>query len=430
MPPLLSLVALAPGPVLDVDDLRGAIVGAVVTAPDGRPLYARNPDTRLMPASNEKLFTVAFALDTLGPAYRSETRFWRDEESVGIDSDGTLDLSYARLRAFMEKFGHRPRVTLSQAFSAGRPLGWQLGDAPNRYAPAIAAFSCERAGVELRADANGQPQVFPAPLGVAIAPRGVSVVSGPTIPIAKGLRFEPVSGAVTWPSDVTLAPGVVDTLSQPFPDLSAAALFATDGEEASVTLANPDPRLVRRRAPDATLLADPLRDVAGRCLKPSDNFLAEQLLMMAASRKLNGKPVWRPTYESAAREISAWGRGRVGLPDRSFDPADGSGLSRKNLVTARSVVRLLNWSRRQAWGGTFVASLADPTTGTLKGRLRGIDFRGKTGTLDGACSLSGFVKCKSGRQLAVSLLMNHYACPTARVRALQDEFVKRVAASY
>ncbi|RYG80437.1 D-alanyl-D-alanine carboxypeptidase/D-alanyl-D-alanine-endopeptidase, partial [bacterium] len=114
----------------------------------------------------------------------------------------------------------------------------------------------------------------------------------------------------------------------------------------------------------------------------------------------------------------------------SFDPADGSGLSRKNLVTARSVVRLLNWSRRQTWGATFLTALADPSTGTLKGRLGGLEFRGKTGTLDGACSLSGFVRCRSGRELAVSLLVNHYACSTARVRALQDEFVKRVAAGY
>lgn len=418
----LSLALLAApslAQILHTPDLRGALVGAVVAAPDGRSLFAEGADLRLMPASNEKLFTVAFALDTLGPSYRSATHFWRDEESIAIDSDGTLDLSYAKLSEFATKFGRRPKVVLWQAFRPGRPDSWQLGDAPNRYAPTIAAFSCERAGVELWCNPAGDPEIRPAPLGVTLSTnwRG----STEARPIARGLRFDPSLGVVYSPGEFSGQPGRVDTLSQPAPDLAAAGLFGDKVERSTA-----DPALIRRRTPDATLLADPLEAVAGRCLKPSDNFLAEHLLMMAARNRL-GRDV---DFGTASRAIADWARVRVGLPERTFDPADGSGLSRKNLVTARSLARLLNWSRKQRWGKVYTDAMADPNSGTLKGRLKGVRFRGKTGTLDGACALSGLVKTKSGRELAVSLIVNHYACSTARVRTIQDEFVKRVAASY
>ncbi len=404
--------------ILKTSDLQGALVGAVVAAPDGRTLYAEGPDLRLMPASNQKLFTVAFALDTLGTEYRSETRFWRDEETIGIDSDGTLDVSYVRLAAFAQKFGRRPKVVLWQSYRPGRPDTWQLGDAPNRYAPTIAAFSSEKAGVELWGNSSGEADFRPAPLGLTFdeGPRSSGARS-----MAAGLAFDPETGIVYGPSEARLKAVRIETLSQPAPDLAAAGLFGDSVERSAL-----DPALVRRRAPDATLLTDPLKDVAGRCLKPSDNYLAEHLLMMAATNRMGR----RVDFDLAPRAISSWAQGRVGLPDKSFDPADGSGLSRRNLVTARSVARLLNWSRKQKWGAVYADAMADPGSGTLKGRLSGVRFRGKTGTLTGACSLSGFVRTRGGRELAVSLLMNHYACSTTRVRAIQDEFVKRVAASY
>lgn len=55
--------------ILTHDDLRGASVGAIVTTLDGTVLYERNSDLRLMPASNQKLLSVSYALHALGPDF-------------------------------------------------------------------------------------------------------------------------------------------------------------------------------------------------------------------------------------------------------------------------------------------------------------------------------------------------------------------------
>lgn len=387
--------------LLNSPDLKGSVVGVIVTETDGRVLFERGADLRLAPASNQKLFTVAYALDRLGPEYRSATRFWADEDAVTIASDGTLDLSYADLKALAERIGRRPKVRLIQAYRRGRPGTWEIDDLPNRYAPSVTAFSCEKAGVELWADAAGEPEMRPAPLGVTFARPDENAPDAEAI--AGGLRYDVVRGVIYRSPETKLKPGRVDTLAQPTPDLAAAALFGD-----AVERGGPLPT----RAPDATLLTDPLLTVAGRCLPPSDNFLAESLFEMARTKGM-------PPEE--------WGRTRVGFAPESYVPKDGSGLSRRDVVTARAVARLLRWTRLQPWGAGYRAALARPGTGTLRARLKSVRFEGKTGTLTGVSSLSGYVEDAKGRTRVVSLLMNGYAAPLGRIHDLQDRFVAAVA---
>ncbi|MFM8274010.1 MAG: D-alanyl-D-alanine carboxypeptidase/D-alanyl-D-alanine-endopeptidase [Gemmata sp.] len=60
--------------VLDAPDYRHASWGVLVAdAKTGDPVYARNPDAMLAPASVTKLFTCASALVALGPDHKQET---------------------------------------------------------------------------------------------------------------------------------------------------------------------------------------------------------------------------------------------------------------------------------------------------------------------------------------------------------------------
>ena len=396
-----SAVSAALQTLLNSPDLKGSVVGAIVTDLDGRVLFERGADARLAPASNQKLFSVAFALDRLGPSYRGATRFWADDETLTIASDGTLDLSYADLKAVAERLGRRPKVVLIQAYRRGRPDTWEIGDLPNRYAPSITAFACEKAGVEVWGDADGEPVMKPAPLGVAVSPPDLMMPDAE--PIAGGLRYDPLRGTLYGRPGAKLKVGRVDTLAQPVPDLAAAALF---GDLVTRNGAIPT------RPPDATLLTDPVLAVAPRCLQPSDNFLAESLFEMAKTK---------------GTAPDAWGIARVGFAKGTYEPADGSGLSRRDVVTARAVARLLRWTRLQPWGTAYRAALARPGIGTLRSRLSGVAFQGKTGSLTGVSSLSGFVVSAKGRTRVVSLLVNGYACPVGRVHDLQDRFIRAVA---
>jgi hypothetical protein len=105
---------------------------------------------------------------------------------------------------------------------------------------------------------------------------------------------------------------------------------------------------------------------------------------------------------------------------------DGSGLSRHNLVSARALTTLLlfadrRWPEWREW-------LAAPGEGTLKNRLEGLTFWGKTGSLNSVSSLSGLSTDLEGKTLAISLVFNHFVVPAADIRRLQDEIVAKIGA--
>ena len=95
----LLLAALAPAraqdaltpaldKILDAPGLKGGITGAVVCRLDtGQVLYAHDADTRLIPASNRKLFTSAAALEVLGDDFRIHTTLRAEAQP---DAAGTV----------------------------------------------------------------------------------------------------------------------------------------------------------------------------------------------------------------------------------------------------------------------------------------------------------------------------------------------------
>lgn len=71
--------------------------------------------------------------------------------------------------------------------------------------------------------------------------------------------------------------------------------------------------------------------------------------------------------------------------------------------------------------------MAKPGIGTLAGRLKGVDFIGKTGTLNMVVSLSGYVKRSNRSEVVVSVVINHFSATPTEVRDLIDRFIANVA---
>jgi D-alanyl-D-alanine carboxypeptidase len=95
-------------------------------------------------------------------------------------------------------------------------------------------------------------------------------------------------------------------------------------------------------------------------------------------------------------------------------------------VTARGISRILIWAKKQTFAGLWVDAMAKPGAGTLANRLENSTFRGKTGTLNKVVSLSGYCKLKSGQDVVVSVIVNHYIGPSATARNVADAFVRKV----
>ena len=140
--------------------------------------------------------------------------------------------------------------------------------------------------------------------------------------------------------------------------------------------------------------------------KRSQNFFAESLLKLMGA-ELCGEGSWE-----AGREVVAEFLERLDIRSGTYEMADGSGMSRQNLFTARQLTSLLRHMYFHPRGRDFLLTLPYSGEPGLKWERRLADhpYRGnvfaKTGSLLGVSTLSGYVKARSGKIYSFSILCN------------------------
>ncbi|MEX0609826.1 MAG: D-alanyl-D-alanine carboxypeptidase/D-alanyl-D-alanine-endopeptidase [Balneolaceae bacterium] len=204
---------------------------------------------------------------------------------------------------------------------------------------------------------------------------------------------------------------VTYTVDRPFhytPELFTEMLSDTLGREVSY---------INMKKPELTkaIYSSPVDTVYKRMLQPSDNFLAEQLLFVMASEQ--GKNL---NSRAAINELKS-----EFLDDLPDEPIwrDGSGLSRYNLFTPRSIVKLLKKIDDEFESDVELFSYfpVGGKSGTIKSwyaaRSGGLPYVfAKTGTLSNNHCLSGYVITKSGKKLLFSFMNNHYISSSNEIR--------------
>jgi len=156
--------------------------------------------------------------------------------------------------------------------------------------------------------------------------------------------------------------------------------------------------------------------------KVSQNLHAEILLRLLGREKGTAG-----TVEGGLEVIRGF-LNNVGVPPDQYVFYDGSGLSRQNLVTPAAVVVLLRYAAQQAWGASFRDTLpVAGVDGSLAERFTDEDVqgrvRGKTGSLGGVKTLSGYATTGRGEEVAFSILTNNLNLPSKRVTDAIDDVV-------
>lgn len=393
--------------VLDDPAFKGTAISAIVLDSHGRELFSRNPDMRLVPASNQKLITAAYALHTLGPDFRPETRFWKRDGTLYVDAAGDPLMTYQDLHDIRAdlRLGGRDTVMVRAAYGPLLPIGWEWDDLRNKYAAPVSAFSVDRSSFELWTEKN---RLFFQPAAYGAKAKWVKG-EGPL-----DIQFDPqkmravVKGSL--PSERTR----LDTLAIGQPDLAAGSLL---GSKVGRTQAVPEgtPTLVHRGKSLAEILLEDLPS--------SDNNISENLLLIASGVKAED----RDPYVLAREAESAFLVETVGLKPEQFKVADGSGLSRHNTISSRALAAVLQWADAQPTRDLWHSCLARPgQSGTLKSRLLEVPFEGKTGSMDLVNALSGYVHLKDGSSLTVAIMVNNPPLSTAQTRDLIDAFIRKV----
>ncbi len=176
---------------------------------------------------------------------------------------------------------------------------------------------------------------------------------------------------------------------------------------------------------DARLLAviesPALSEIVRDINKFSNNVMARQLYLTLAAE--SGR---RPARtEEADAVVRAWLEERgLRFPELELD--NGSGLSRRERISAQSLARLLSAAWQSAVMPEFIASLPlNAVDGTMRKRLSGNGLAGrahiKTGTLEGVKTIAGYVLDRSGRRQIVVFLVNHPNAGAAQ--AAQDALI-------
>ena len=156
----------------------------------------------------------------------------------------------------------------------------------------------------------------------------------------------------------------------------------------------------------------------------SDNFYAEQTLLMASNEHLG--------YMSDEKMIDTLLNSDLKEVPQKPKWVDGSGLSRYNLFTPGSFVYILNKMRNEFGLDRMKAILPTGGQGTLSSYYKkeaGFIYA-KTGTLSNNCSLSGYLVTKKGKLLIFSVLTNNYPTGATPVRRAVERFLVGIRENY
>lgn len=385
--------------MIERSQFRGARTGlAVYDRTSGRFLAIHNGRGQLRPGSNMKLATSAALLARFGPSARLKTR---------IMASGPLAAGTVTGSLFMVGGGDPSLAT--------KPFARALHGGGGTLVKDVAAAVAARGISQVTGRLYGDESAFD---------------SRRTGPIWKPSYWQdcPPISALSVNEDLFR---IGHPQASSNPPLFAAQILKKSLKNRGVAFQKA-PR-VRVHPGTAWVVATIASPRISRLVRqmdlPSDNYYAEVLTKaLAVHAGLRGTTA-NGTL-TTRRSLRALG---VKLHGSSL--VDGSGLSLGDHLSARQILGILRRSARQSWG--FYLHEALPVagvSGTLSDRMRtGPAHRNahaKTGTLNTASALSGYVRSANGHQLVFSILQNRR--PRIDVLAahrLQDSIVQLLAGS-
>jgi serine-type D-Ala-D-Ala carboxypeptidase/endopeptidase (penicillin-binding protein 4) len=400
--------------------LAGTTVGLSVWVEGLGEVAAHNADLPLTPASNQKLFTAMGVLSLIPQTDRLVT----EVRATGALEGRTLTGDLFLVGGGDPTLNARGRHSLDDLAAAVKARG-------------IDEIRGALVGDETRYDAvRGAPGWLPQHVPVFIGPLSALVVDRNQLRPDPQYAADPVPGTLPYFRAALLRAGV-RVLG---PNLAGAAPATS-----AVLAALPSP---------------PVGDLVGEMLNQSDNLIAELLVKEVGYRtartaaapgtgSATATGTTRAALEPGPSPHTAAGAGwapgstagglaaineavrQLGVPLTGV-AADGSGLSREDRRSAREWRSLLQAAQGQPWAERLVGSLPlGARTGTLVRRFARTaaeaNVRAKTGWIDEARSLSGYLTTAGGRPVVFSVVVNGTTPASPALNAL-DSLVAAIAA--
>ncbi|MTB88593.1 D-alanyl-D-alanine carboxypeptidase/D-alanyl-D-alanine-endopeptidase [Aeromicrobium senzhongii] len=351
-----ALATAVAGP-LQSEALGGRTSLVAVDARDGAVLID-DAEGAQIPASTTKLLTAVAVLQEWGPDARFETTVVRDGQRLVLVGGGD------------------PYLTDTKSKGS----------------------SVERADLATLAAATAK-QVGRGPVTLGY---DVSLFVGPAVSPAWEEGY--VGGVVAPVSPLWVDRGRVGAGRSTDPAADAARRFAELLQARGVDVTGTPTQTEASGTTIATVRSAPLSRIVEQFLADSDNEVAEVLLRQAAIK------AGEPGSFAGGAEVVAQVLADAGVDMAGLVINDGSGLSRKNRISARTLAETMAEVSETPRLGSILSGLpVGGFSGTLEdryvqsGQARGL-VRAKTGTLTGVHALAGVVTLSGGRPVAFALM--------------------------
>lgn len=359
-------------------------------------ILAQNHTLPMIPASVTKLFTTATALTIMGGDHFFSTKLFTDDFNT---DDGIINGNI-----YLKGFGN-PLFTDDQLNEM------------------VAALS--KAGItEITGDVIGDDTYFDD-----------IYVRDDWIPNEKAnVKLPPISAIVLNRNQSMISRNVGKRTRRYTQNVKNPPLFAA--EKLKEALSSVDIRIngsirIGATPSNSRIIHESrssIREVISLINKNSDNFLAEILFKAigAEATKKQGNSLY--SQQAILNFIESNG---IYKPGTSV--VDGSGISRFDQVTLSAVVGLLEkmYFDLNSFDDFYNSLSIAGIDGTLKNRMKGTaaenNFRGKTGTLNGVTSISGYVTTNGGEELIIGIMFEFNRGGWNFYRGIQDEIISLLA---
>ena len=324
-------------------------------------LYANNPSTLLMPASNNKIFTTAAALTKLGGQYQFRTpvlgsAIGPELATMRVVGQGDPSFSTSQLRTLTQQLKQKGirRVNLligDDTVFRGEPYNpfWATRHRGEGYAAPVNSLLVNENNI-FDSSVPNPGNYFVGEFRKILTTSGIQVIQSTLV------KRTPASA-----SEIELA----------------------------------------------AVVSPPLSQLISETNQNSNNVYAEAIL------KTLGRLQEPMSLDSSASGVNAVRQVLSSLdvnPNR-YSMVDGSGLAERDRASAEAFVQTLQAMALQPEAQTFRRSLAVAgRSGTLTNRMGNTSAAGvvsaKTGTLQGAVALSGYINAPNYSPLVFSMIVN------------------------
>lgn len=387
-----------------------AFTGISVYEPaTGKYWYNHLEDKYFVPASNTKIVSIYAAMKHLGDSIPGIKYRIVNDSTVVIRSTGDPtflhpDYENQPVFDFLKQFKNiqieRP------AFSRFMGSGWAWGDYMQYYSAQRSSMPIYGNVVNVKTTGQNTLSISPSFFNQKSEISG-NVKDGFSV-------FKP------WDTnEFTFTKGNTKQKNIPFkPDNNTLLELLRDTLKSNITFID------NAGVTDHIIYSQPLDSMLKPLMYRSDNFFAEQTLLLV-SNQIFGYPDERRTIDTLLKSdlkalplIPKW--------------ADGSGLSRYNHFSPRDFVTILLKMKDEIGMDRIKAIFATGGTGTISSYY--LEDAGnifvKTGTLNGVVALSGFLYTKKNKELIFSVLVNHHNSSSADIREGVEKFVQNLRNHY